>query len=181
MIGNNGGDGGIAEFEFRLDAEQLLCYTAVSPDAGGGVLAAVELPAAAYERIDQISRTYGCSHYVLFMGLFKLYLYRLTGQPAVPVGYSISLSALPAFSDVAGLLISQSLCCLPVDPEVTFVEFFRRLQTEIAHNLIHGVIPLDQLGRRSGRTGFDPRLPYQIHFNYIIKTDPNCSALNSSL
>ncbi len=121
------------------------------------------------ELVKELGMLSQSSLYTVFLGLFKLFLSKVTGSESVPVGFPVNMRGMPQLQNQPGLLVSRSLSTIYADRDVKFREYLKKIQEEVSQNISHGVLPFEYVAEMIDEFKVDKNLPNRYHFNYIVE------------
>lgn len=126
-----------------------------------------EIDAATMERLSQFSRQQGATLFMVMMALFKVLLWRYSGQRDLIVGMPISGRSHADINQLIGFFVNTLALRDELDPERNFVEFLGQVKSTCLSGFEYQDIPFEQLVERLNPTRDLSRSPiFQVMFAY---------------
>lgn len=126
-----------------------------------------EIDAQAMARLSQFARQQGATLFMVMMALFKVLLWRYSGQRDLIVGMPISGRSHADINQLIGFFVNTLALRDELDPERNFVDFLGQVKNTCLSGFEHQDVPFEQVVERLNPTRDLSRSPvFQVMFAY---------------
>ena len=116
-----------------------------SPRRSGARTHSELVTAECFEGIRKMASSAGITPAVLFLAIYKLLLYRYTGEPDMVIGMPTAGRHAPQFEECVGYFVNMVAIRSRIDSGLPFKDFLRHLQLTLADALDHSAYPFPAL------------------------------------
>ncbi len=125
------------------------------------------LPRAVFDTLKSLARRSGTTPYVAFMSIFKVLLYRYTGQTDLIVGTPVSGRERAEDAALIGALINTLPIRSRLDPQLGFREMLGRVRAASLDAFAHQLLPFDAIVEAVNPSRTPGRNPvFQVLYTY---------------
>jgi len=136
--------------------------------------------------LSQLASENKISLFALYLGIFHLLIYKLSNQTNICIGTATG-GRTKEYEKIFGYLSNTILVCLEHDPELTFIEYIKKVDLKVKGLLQHQLYPLAQIASELETDRDQSRAPlFQITFvweniNRFENRDESMVSLNENL
>ncbi len=135
-------------------------------DNGGHLV--VNLEESKITQLKRIAKSEGLTMYTLFLAMYKVLLYKLSGQQDIIVGTPVAARAHKDLESITGVFINALPVRNKVQEEMTFKEFVKQVQEGSIIDLDHQLCPIEDLIDELKIERDVSRNPlFDVSFNYM--------------
>lgn len=104
-----------------------------------------DVPATVFDQMKQLSVSLQCNPYTIFLGVYAVLLYKLSGNPDSVVGMPVSGQSFSGKKDLVGHCVNMLPVLCSIDPEESFSTFIDNLQNMLYDDFDHYTVTFGEL------------------------------------
>lgn len=129
-------------------------------------------------KINEILKESGSTHFMFFLSIFNLLIYRLTNQEDLIVGVPIVNRDLPEIQDLIGLFVNTIVIRADLSQNISFNKLLSQIKESSLKAFEHKEFPFEKIldaVKIDRHTGYSPLFQIMFTFNHYEEPDNSIS------